>query len=63
MNTFLFIALYTGPASHAVRDLQLIDQRGDNMAASAAAGSSGGLETTRIEQTRGKFCKIYIRYH
>ncbi|CAF1532793.1 unnamed protein product, partial [Adineta ricciae] len=45
-------ALYTGPATHAVRDLQLIDQRGDNMAASAAAGSSGGLETTRIEQTR-----------
>ena len=32
-----------------MRDLQLIDQRGDNFAA-----SSGGLETTRIEQTRGK---------
>jgi len=32
----------------------LIDQRGDNFATSGAAGSSNGLETTRIEQTRGK---------
>jgi hypothetical protein len=50
----VFPALYTGPASRATRDLQLIDQRGDNLAASAAAGSSGGIETTRFEQTRGK---------
>jgi len=55
----VFLALYTGPASRATRDLQLIDQRGDNFAASAGAGSSGGLETTRIEQTRGKFLKIH----
>ncbi|CAF1082643.1 unnamed protein product [Adineta steineri] len=45
-------ALYAGPSSRTTRDLQLIDQRGDNLASSAAAGSSGGLETTRIEQTR-----------
>ena len=51
---FFFLALYAGPGSRATRDLQLIDQRGDNLAASAAAASSGGLETTRIEQTRGK---------
>lgn len=51
---FCFSALYTGPGSRATRDLQLIDQRGDNFAASAGAASSGGLETTRIEQTRGK---------
>ena len=35
--------------NRATRDLQLIDQRGDNFAA-----SSGGMETTRIEQTRGE---------
>ncbi len=52
-----YLALYAGPGSRATRDLQLIDQRGDNFAASAGAGSSGGLETTRIEQTRGKFKK------
>ncbi|CAF4570861.1 unnamed protein product [Rotaria sp. Silwood1] len=45
-------ALYTGPDNRATRDLQLVDQRGDNLAATAAAASSGGMETTRIEQTR-----------
>ncbi|CAF2066583.1 unnamed protein product [Rotaria magnacalcarata] len=45
-------ALYAGPDSRAARDLQLVDQRADNLASSAAAGSSGGMETTRIEQTR-----------
>lgn len=47
-------AIYTGPGSRTTRDLQLIDQRGESMGASAAAASSGGMETTRIEQTRGK---------
>jgi hypothetical protein len=57
-QTFNFcLALYTGPGGRTTRDLQLIDQRGDNFAASAGAGSSGGLETTRIEQTRGKLKK------
>jgi hypothetical protein len=56
-----YLALYAGPGSRATRDLQLIDQRGDNFAASAGAGSSGGLETTRIEQTRGKFKKKSIK--
>jgi len=55
INDVFYLALYAGPGSRATRDLQLIDQRGDNFAASAGAGSSGGLETTRIEQTRGKF--------
>ncbi|CAF0925941.1 unnamed protein product [Rotaria sordida] len=47
-------ALYAGPDSRGTRDLQLVDQRGDNLAATsgAAAASSGGTETTRIEQTR-----------
>ncbi|CAF3559496.1 unnamed protein product [Rotaria sp. Silwood1] len=52
-------ALYTGPDNRATRDLQLVDQRGDNLAATAAAASSGGMETTRIEQTRGKKCNVY----
>ena len=39
------------------RDLQLIDQRNDNLAA-----ASGETETTRIEQTRGKSLRAdYIR--
>ncbi|CAF3883981.1 unnamed protein product [Rotaria sp. Silwood2] len=51
--------LYAGPDSRATRDLQLVDQRGDNLAASTAAASSGGMETTRIEQTRGKKSNVY----
>ena len=47
-------ALYTGPGSRTTRDLQVMDQRGENMGASAAAASSAGMETTRIEQTRGE---------
>ena len=36
------------------RLVQVIDQREDHL-----ASSSGGIETTRIEQTRGEFIIVY----
>lgn len=45
--TFLLICLVTG-ARNTV-DLKVLDQRDENLAA-----ASNALETTRIEQTRGK---------
>ena len=49
LNNFFLKVISSGIAAHAARNLQLVDERGNNLAA-----SSGGIETTRIEQTRGK---------
>jgi hypothetical protein len=43
----LLISFITGARN--TRELQVLDQRDENLAA-----ASSGMETTRIEQTRGK---------
>ena len=48
MTDFLYL-LFIGAGNRATRDLELVDQRGD-----ALAASSSGFQTERIEQTRGK---------
>lgn len=40
----------TGAGNRNTRDIQILDQRDDNLAATSA-----GTETTRIEQTRGTY--------
>jgi len=49
-KTNLFNHLFTGPGIRTTRDLELIDQRVEGVAA-----ASDGFQTERIEQTRGKF--------
>jgi hypothetical protein len=45
--------LFTG--NRAARDVELVVQHEDNLGA-----SSGGMETTRIEQTRGKLKSVIV---
>ena len=44
-----FYLLFTVPGNRVTRDLDIVDERG-----AALAAQSGGFQTERIEQTRGK---------
>jgi hypothetical protein len=46
---YSLLSFFSGAPVRNTREIQILDQRDDNLAA-----SSGGIETTRIEQTRGK---------
>jgi hypothetical protein len=49
IQIIVFYLLFTGGGNRVTRDLELLDERG-----AALATSSGGFQTERIEQTRGK---------